>query len=68
MLFKHQDVIGVGEFRGWWYGGFAFSIMVNGIVNERVYEQRHKEKDRLKKARKDKIKISLERNLVSRPN
>ena len=32
------------------------------------YEQKHKEGDRLKKANKKKIKIPLERNLVSRPN
>ena len=43
MLFKHQVSYEVGELRGWWYGGLAFSIMVNGRVNGN-YEQTHKEK------------------------
>ena len=41
--------------------------MTNGIVSEN-YEQTHKEKDRLKKTYKKKIKISLERSPVSRSN
>ena len=32
------------------------------------YEQRNKEKERLKKTYKNKIKISLDRNLMSKPN
>ena len=59
---------GVGEFRGWWYGGFAFSIMVNGRVNGKVLQTKTQRKDRLKKTYKNKIKILLERNLASRLN
>ena len=43
--------------------------MVNGRVNGKVfYEQRHKEKIDYEKANKNKIKISLKKNLMSRLN
>ena len=32
---------GVGELRGWWYGGFAFSMVRKSNGN---YEQRNEEK------------------------
>ena len=37
------------------------------MADDMDYGQKHEEKDRLKKAKKKKIKISLDRNLVSRP-
>ncbi|GJW33842.1 putative ribonuclease H-like domain-containing protein [Tanacetum coccineum] len=46
-------------------GGFAFSIMKNGIVNEN-YEQPHKEKIDYEKANVRKLNFSLERIQVSR--
>ena len=54
-----------GGFGGFWLFGSRRSpstMMSDG----KGYEHRNKEKDRLKEARK--IKISLERSLVSRPN
>ena len=46
-------------------GGFTFSIMKNGIVNEN-YEQTHKEKIDYEKANLLKLKILLDRNWNSR--
>lgn len=61
----------------WWFGGSwggycgwimgskmpSFTMM----ANEENYKQKTRRKDRLTKANKKKIKISLDRNLVSRP-
>ena len=52
-------------------GGMVDSVLHKGEQKSQwkgFYEQRHKEKIDYKKANKKKIKISLDRNLISRPN
>ena len=51
----------------WWVDGIK-EVTTFHEVGWYGYEQKHKEKDRLTKLLENRIKISLERNLVSRPN
>ena len=46
---------------GGWLNGIQFTV----TANEKIYEQKNKEKDRLKKAIKEKEKCSLDRKLVN---